>query len=263
MSAQEEATAAESRLERLLAAAADDPVRRPAFAAALLDSQVYVLGHLQGQVVEGVAQRGASAMLLALADQDGAITPFFTSERMVQATLAAQPDTDPRFLRIGCRDLFEMTQGSRLVLNPHGPHGKVFVPDEVAVLLAGGQPGVVSETLPAGRQVMVGAPTHVPDGLTPVLARFFSQRPSVDAAYLGWIAHPDGLTGYFMVVVASDRHAALDGLGTLQITELTGGHALDVVVVPAGADNPLASSVEPFYVRSRSATSGSTPAGTA
>lgn len=236
-------------LERLLAAAAQDPAQRPAFAAALLDSQVYVLGLVEGDVVGGVAQTGTSVRLLTVSDREGPITPFFTSERMVQATLAALPGTDPRYVRLGCRTLFEMTRGSRLVLNPHGPHGKVFLPDEVAALLSGGQVGVTTETLATSRQVTVGAPTHVPPDLPAVLARFFAQRPVVEAAYLGWIAHPDGHSGYLVVVVAPDRQQAMDGFGTLQVGELTGGHTLDVLVQPPGADNPLARTVAPFYVR--------------
>lgn len=239
----------ELALERLLAAAAQDPVQRPVFAAALLESQVYVLGNVEGDVVGGVAQTGASVRLLSLADQDGPITPFFTSEPMLQATLATRPGTDPRFVRLGCRVLFEMTRGSRLVLNPHGPHGKVFLPDEVTALLSGGQVGVTTETLAAERRIMVGAPAHVPPDLPAVLARFFAHRPVVESAYLGWVAHPDGHAGYLMVVVAPDRQQAMDGFGTLQIGEVTGGHTLDVMVVPPGADNPLASSVAPFYVR--------------
>lgn len=249
MSGPAEPNGAETHLERLLAAAAQDPAQRPVFSAALLDSQVYVLGYLDGPVVDGVAQTGTSARLLAMTDQEGSITPFFTSERMLQATLASSPGTDPRFLRVPCRALFEMTQGSRLVLNPHGPHGKVFVPDEIAALLSGGQPGVTTETLSAGRQVTVGAAAHVPPELPAVLTRFFAQRPVVEAAHLGWIAHPDGHTGYLMVVTAPDREQAMDGFGTLQVSELTGGTTLDVIVVPPGGNNYLADVVAPFYTR--------------
>lgn len=248
-----EGNGAESALERLLAAAAQDPVQRPAFSAALLDSQVYVLGYLDGAQGNvggaGVAQPGTSVRLLALSDQEGSITPFFTSERMLEQTLAAMPGTDHRFLRFGCRDLFEMTGGSRLVLNPHSDYGKVFLPDEVADLVAGGQPGVETEVLEAEREIMVGAPAHVPPNLPAVLARFFAQRPVVESAYLGWIAHPDGQTGYLMIVVAPDHDQAMAGFGTLQISELTDGHTLDVIVVAPGAPNYLADAVAPFYVR--------------
>jgi len=254
MSESVEANGAESALERLLAAAAQDPVQRPAFSAALLDSQVYVLGYLDGDEGNGagaaVAQAGTSVRLLALSDQEGSITPFFTSERMLEQTLAAMPGTDHRFLRLGCRNLFEMTGGSRLVLNPHSDYGKVFLPDEVGDLVAGGQPGVETEVLEAEREIMVGAPAHaVPPGLPAVLARFFAQRPVVQSAYLGWIAHPDGQTGYLMIVVAPDHDQAMDGFGTLQISELTEGHTLDVIVVAPNAPNYLADAVAPFYVR--------------
>ncbi len=237
-----------NELERRLAAAAADPAERPAFARALLQSEIYVLGFLDRPTVKGSAQPGSSIELLTWTDQRGAVTPFFTSERMLQSTLAARPGTDPRFLRMRTRDLFEMTKGQHLVLNPDGPNGKVYLPNEVESLLAG-EPGVTTEVLQAQRQVHVGAAAHVPAQLPEVLARYLTQRPVVHAAHLGWIAHPDGHQGYLMVVIADDRDAAMAGFGTVQIGEVTGGPTLDVIVVPPGTRDHMLSTVPAFYRR--------------
>lgn len=239
----------ERNLERLLAAAAGDPAQRPEFTDALLDADVYVLGTVEGDIVDGVVPAGASMGIASIDDEDGPLTPFFTSEQPLQEYLAARPGTDPRFVRLGCRALFEMTRGSRLVLNPFSAYGKMFLPDEVAALIAGKEPGMTTEVLQAERQVMVGAAAHVPPQLPVVLSRFLTQRPVVDAAYLGWIAHPDGHTGFLMVVVASDREQAMHGFGTLNIGEVTEGATVDVMVVAPGAHNMLSGIVPPFYSR--------------
>ncbi len=69
-------------LERLLAAAAQDPAERPLFARAILDSEIYVLGSIDRPAVGGAAQPGTSMSLVTLSDSDGRFTPFFTSESM-------------------------------------------------------------------------------------------------------------------------------------------------------------------------------------
>jgi hypothetical protein len=241
-----EPTPTEQEVESLLRAAATDPVRRPAFNDALLRSEVYVLGAFEGEVVDGVARAGGSMRLVATADADGPLTPFFTSEAAVQRFLAVRPGTDPRFVRLGCRPLFEMTKGSRLALNLGSDHGKLFAPDEIDALLAGREPGVTTEVLHAERSVLVGAAVRVPPELPKVLTRFFESRP-VDAAHLGWIAHPDGHAGYLLLVVAADRDAAMAGFGALSIGEVTDGETIDVLVLPLGSDDPMLQSVPRFF----------------
>jgi hypothetical protein len=239
----------ERNLERLLAAAAKDPAQRPEFSKTLLESDIYVLGMVEGNLVNGLAQTGTSIRILSIADDDGQLTPFFTSEGALQEYLATRPGTDPRFVRLKCSALFEMTRGSRLVLNPLAAHGKMFLPDEMAALVAGQEPGVTTEVLEAARQVLVGAAAHVPAELSAILARFLTQQPVAEAAYLGWIAHPDGHAGYLMVVVSADRAQAMTGFGSVSIGEVTEGQTLDVMVVAPGEHNMLSGIVPPFYTR--------------
>jgi hypothetical protein len=251
-------TVQEGELEQLLAAAAQDPVQRPAFERAIIDSDIYVLGWIDGDsiddfdggiVIDDVTQTETPANLQVLNFEDGPITPFFTSQRMLEATLAECPWMDPRFLRLACGALFEMTQGSRLILNPHGPYAKIYTPAETAALVAGDEAGLTAQVVGAGQQIFVGAAAHIPPELPAVLSRFFAQRSVVEAAYLGWVAHPDGHTGYLLVLITSDGNEAMSGFGALQIGELTGGPAVDIAVVPPGGHHHLDGVVPPFYVR--------------
>ena len=235
--------------ERLLATAARDPAERPAFARAILDSDVFVLGSTDRPTVGGIAQAGTLLRLVTISDDEGPVTPFFTSEAMIQAMLAARPGTDPQSLRLRCRALFEATRPSRLVLNPYGPHGKTFLPGEVDALLAGTEPGLATEVLQAQQAVLVGAAAHIPAALPEVLARFLVKRPVVQAAHLGWIVHPDGHAGYLMVVIADDRQAAMEGFGHMQIGDFTEGKTLDVMVLSPHDTTHLLSAVPPFYNR--------------
>ncbi len=239
----------EHELEALLVAAASDTAARPAFAQALLASKVYVLGSVDGQVEGETVSAGSKLVLAHLAGTDGPVIPFFTSEEMLTATLAAVPGLDPRFLRMTCRDLWSATPGARYVLNPHGQYGKAYEPPEIDALLAGREPGVQTHTVTEEQRVLVGRPAHVPDQLPMVLAKFFSARPAVAAARLGWIAHPDGSAGYLVTVAAADRESAMAGFGSIGIGEFTAGNTIDVVVEPDAEPPRLLASIEPFYER--------------
>ena len=229
----------EGEVERLLADAATDPVRRPAFNDALLRSDVVVPGFVEGDV-DGVAGPGTTMQLATTADADGPLTPFFTSVAALERWLHGGGSQDRRFVVLPCRGFLEMTMGARVALNLGSEFGKLFLPGEVEALLAGREPGVETHVVQAEQQVRVGAAANVPLPLTDVLTRFFAERP-VEAVHLGWIQHPDGHAGYLLLVVAPDRDAAMAGFGALDIGNVTGGHTIDVMVHPDTSDPLLAS----------------------
>ena len=239
----------EGELERLLQAAATDPAARPAFTQALLASDVYALGTYDGELVDGVVRSGGSLQLVVIDEHEDYVTPFFTSQDALRRYVAAHPENDGPFVRIGCRELFERSRGMRLVLNPDSPFGKFFVGEEVDALLAGDEPGLTREVLQSDQQVMIGAAAHVPPELPAVLTRFFASRPMVEAAHLGWIAHTDGRSGYLLVVVASDADQAMSGFGSVNIGDVTDGKTLEVIVLPPGSTDSLLSTAPRFYTR--------------
>jgi hypothetical protein len=235
-------------LERLLAAAALDPAERPAFTRALIESSVLVLGAAVHDP-HSADEQGMVININRLRDGDGLVAPFFTSERMLRATLDAVPRIDRAFMKMRCRYFFEVARSSRSVLNPHGLHSKLFTPDEAEAYIESREPGMRTVVIDSDREVLVGSPARVPPDLPAVLARYLVQRPVVEAAHLGWIVHPDGHAGYLLVVAAGDRDQVLQGFGSVAIGEVTGGHSLDVIVHPPGDDNHVLSSVAPFYRR--------------
>ena len=241
-----------TELERMLESAARDPAERPAFAEALLASEVYVLGSLNAPPVDGLVRSGAKAQLVNFSDAEGRFVPFFTSEAAMRSSLAVRPGSTRSYLRLPCRQLFEMTKGARLVLNPDSSYGKQYPPAEIACLLAGREPGLRVEVATEPMQMLTGAAANLPPELPATIARFFAQRPTVDSARIGRVLYLDGRQappGYLLVVVTSDREASMAGFGMIQIGELTGGATLDVVIQEPGAEESMLSQVPPFYVR--------------
>ena len=238
-----------SDLESLLAAAATDPVQAPAFLVALLDAQVVVAGQTQSS--PGQAESGTRSVTLApLTRADGtSVQPFFTSEARLKETLRAIPGYEARNLTIRCRDLWEMTRGSSLVLNPHSAYGKEFLPDEIAHLLDGSAamtPHVISEAT----RVLVGQPAHVPDGMEDRLRALCADCAAVEAAYLGWKVTPDtGDQSYLLVFVGPPTVSAQinDDLGRALVL-FSRAHPVDVLFAAPGEDH-LLTSIEPIYVR--------------
>jgi hypothetical protein len=118
-------------LEELLAAAANDPARTPAFLRLLIESTVLVPG-----VPNPDDPTGRSVNLSELTNPAGKkAQPFYTSEERLQDTVTAVPGFESHYFALRCHDLFTMTRGATLILNPHSAAGKEFLPAEIANLL--------------------------------------------------------------------------------------------------------------------------------
>lgn len=234
-------------LEDRLAAAATDPTQIPDFLTALLDAQVLVSGEMLSR--PDVANSG-SAVFAPLSRSDGtSVQPFFTSEARLQETLRAIPGYESRYLAMRCRDLWEMTRGATLVLNPHSAYGKEFVPAEIAQLLDGSA-AMSTHVVKEATQVMVGRPANIPAGMEDSLRGLFERASAVEEAYLGWKVTPDtGDQSYLLVIVGAQsvRTDISDELGRALVV-FSQAHPVDVIFTAPGQDH-LLTTIEPFYVR--------------
>jgi SseB protein N-terminal domain/SseB protein C-terminal domain len=238
----------EQDLEAMLEAAKADGAARPKFIQALLEAKVYVLGTIGGPIEPQTPPVG-NIHLGHIDDPGGPLIPFFTSEAMLRKTMDTRPGVDPGYLHLPCRLLWESAADVRYILNPNGPTAKIFEPAEIAALLAGDEPGRERIVTTDKQDVMVGGAAHIPEQLPVVLAQFFATRPVVAAARLGWIAHPNGATGYLLTVATADRETALEGFGSLGIGDFTDGNTIDVIVEPDTEPPRLLGSIAPFYQR--------------
>lgn len=101
-------------------------------------------------------------------------------------------------------------------------------------------------------RVTIGAAAQLPEQLTKVLSQYLARRPVVEEARAGWIAYPDGRSGFLLVLVAKDPEAAMRGFESVALDDLIGDESLDVMVVPPGPDRALLAGVPPFYERAAS-----------
>ena len=243
-----------NELERKLILAADDPASRPEFYQALMASDVFVIGHTDSEG-EGVTTipAGAKLSIVNWEKNDGSpIIPFFTSLEALQQALKEEA----RYLALPTRDLFEVTLGSFLVLNPASPYGKEFFPDAIKALLDTGMNHVPqSRVVQKETQVLLGQPANYPSGMVSALTALLAKHSVVKAAYL-CLMHDASTSEKPTLVVGfegdGDLSKAMQEAGSVAADTAPKGEPVDFTVLKkgeAGLSDYMFKSVKPFYER--------------
>ncbi|MBL7250179.1 enhanced serine sensitivity protein SseB C-terminal domain-containing protein [Alloalcanivorax marinus] len=163
--------------------AADDPAARPEFYRRLLTAEIFVIGHGDGSSEgRGTVPAGAHLSIEHWQNAEGeAVIPFFTDLEALQRAI----DEEKSYLGLPARSLFEMTAGTRLVLNPRSDYGKEFHPEEVRSLLENGSNhSPETRRTEADTDVLLGQPSEYPTAMVEALQRLLTGYPEVEAAYL-------------------------------------------------------------------------------
>jgi len=237
-------------LEELLTRSAKEPGYRAEFYRRLLvDDIVALTAGPSFPPGEHVAAEATRIQLRALAD--GVIPIFTSTERIFDGgVIKEQVDT----IQMKGEDLFKMTRGSRLVLNPYSGYGKEFVPEEVERMLDGTvmEPVHSQLKLEKDTQVLLGQPSVYPTEMVETLKRLFSTKPEVNAAYVGWIHNPaSGEDPHYIFGVslasASDIDAIMNAAGSaIQTFDKPGGF-VDFIVIENSGLSDYFLQTEPFY----------------
>jgi len=248
-------------LEMALARAADDPAARPEFYRLLLESDVFVLGHMDGAPADRTVQAGEKISIANWQKQDGTpIVPFFASLPSLQRAIREEQG----YLCLGARSLFEITRGATLVLNPTLPYGKEFMPQEVEALLDSGVNQVPARrVVQKETRVLLGQPANYPTAMVESLSRFFAKQPRVTAAYLGLMHDAENEEKPHLVIgIQCDGgyEEIVREAGVVASDTAPKGEVVDIVQVEAsdsGISEYFRNSVKPFYTRSWRAKLGS------
>lgn len=180
---------AENKLEQLLARAFDEPARRPEFYRVLLESTVYVVSYTGlPDSGERYLKPGDTLRILSVpAAGNMTVIPFFSSlDRLVDFL-----QRDGEWIGINARQLFVLTRGNTLVLNPNSDLSKGFDPPEIdALLQTAAHHALRLDTAPSRSCVPTGPPKPYPAGMVDALTTLFAARPQVRAAYVA-MGRPD------------------------------------------------------------------------
>lgn len=180
----------ENKLEKLLTLALEAPAHRPEFYHVLLESTVYVISQadLPGSDKLFFKPSEILSILQIPTTEKIMVILFFSSlDRLIQFI-----NHDAEWKAINARELFMLTKGMTLLLNPNSQISKGFSPSEIdALLKTGVHHGCRPGTAPSQSRAPIGPPEPYPAGTIDALTNFFSTCPQVRAAYAAMAQDPN------------------------------------------------------------------------
>ena len=240
-------------LERALERAARDPASRPEFYRALMESDVFVIGHsdaITGQ--RTLIPAGAKVEIVHWEKQDGTpVVPFFTSLDALRCSLKEETN----FMDLSARGFFEMVKGKTLMLNPASPYGKEFFPNEVESLLSTGvNHAPVPRTVETATQVLLGQASAYPTQMVSSLKALLAKHANVRAAHLCLMQEPGSESPSLVVGFEGDGDIsrAMADAGAVAADTAPRGTPVDFIQVARGEpglSEYFSSTGTPFYRR--------------
>ncbi len=178
----------ENMLEMSLRKAATEPAYRIEFYKKLLTEKLIVLTS-KASIPEGeqVLKEDTPVDIATL--EDGKIPVFTSTSKIFDKGIIKEQVS---FMEMNGKDLFNLATGATFILNPYSDYGKELLPNEIESLL---HDTILTDhhkqiTVQKDTQVQIGQPAHYPTEIVSSLKKLFADKPSVKAAYLGWIYDP-------------------------------------------------------------------------
>lgn len=159
-------------LTGLMQQAVTDKAAEPAFFRALLEATVYA--HVPR------ADRSGRLRFIQFTTPEGLnVLPFFSEEAQAQAAAGSTVT----IVALTGRQLFEVTRGATLMLNPNSINSMLY-PEEIAALLDHGEVAIVERFDIGNAPLSVGPVSECPAGLIDRLIALYAGMRCVEAAYL-------------------------------------------------------------------------------
>jgi hypothetical protein len=173
---------AQNELEKALVEAVKNPFSAPDFYRLLLESDLLVMGSVEGQ--EGAQEQfslapGANLKLITGLKDEQPYLPVFSSLARMQEFV--QQET--KYLSVNGRALLELTLGGPIFLNPASQYGKELSPQQVQQLLGG--------PAPQGQARVITGEAVYPAALVQALTSVFAARPDIQTAWMIQVTFAD------------------------------------------------------------------------
>jgi hypothetical protein len=177
-----------NKLAQLLAAAKSPPEganpeqTQDAFFKALLDATVYAHVPL-GNPPEGVMR----FIQFVRPDNGQTMLPFFSDKQQAEASRR----NAALVVAMSGRNLFELTRGASLMLNPNVDAIALYPPEIAAILEGRALDYFAKDHIPAGTKVQIVPPSVSTAELNTVLRNLFETEATVKAAFLAEVRRLD------------------------------------------------------------------------
>lgn len=238
----------ENELERALVKAAKNPAAAPDFYRLLLESDLLVLGTVEGQEEATekftLAPGGKVNLVTGLKKGGGTFLPIFSSLQRMQDYVKQES----KYLLVNGRALLDLTRGAPVILNPASEYGKELTAEQVAQLL--------DPQITRGQPRTIIGEADYPMPLVDTLTAVFTARPDIEAAWMIQVTFADRDAPHPLVGVETQG----DWASLMQAVEAAAdtavpGLVFDLQRIDRSRSNSLTEAllqVPPFYQRSKS-----------
>lgn len=234
-----------NELTCLMQKALADKAAEPAFFLALLEATVYAHTPRIG--------RSGHLRLIQFVRPDNGLTvlPFFSDEAQARAAAG----TTATVVVLTGRQLFELTRGVTLMLNPNSASCTLY-PEEIAALLDRGELAIVEKVDTGGQDLRIAPVREQPSWLIDRLIALYASLSSIEAAYLGAIGPADRPDQQGLLVAAAVPKKDAERVARATTTALQGQCHTLLVTVDFTAFEPdelpqwlRETEITPFYLR--------------
>ena len=227
-------------LETLLKKAANSPADRFEFISRILSEKLFVITNNE-ILTTGYTILEKDTKIDLFSFEDGRVPVFTSTDRIFDKKIIKEQVT---FLELNGKDLFGMLKGKTVILNPYSDYGKEFHPEEIEKLRI----EIKKET-----QIIIGQPSRYPREAVNSLSAFFSGKPDVISAYVGWMHDPasDDPPHYIFAFDISKNYDDLSKEAGFIVNEILGGEIFDVIRISGrgGIEDYFVNSSKPFYIK--------------
>jgi hypothetical protein len=245
-----------NELEASLLKAINEPSHRPTFYQDLAGSTVFIIQHgvpIPNEQEKREMQAGESLQILQLESNGKYYIPIFSSLIRLQPVITGEV----AYLGINAMELFKMTRGADLLLNPGSEFCKEFSASEIAELIDGtigktAEQRVEEENI----DVLIGEPVNYPKDLVESLKKRFAKDKRIKRAWIAQLLDPRvDIKPHTLLAleVTTDFEFILEEIGQsnqgIEIPE----PPLDIYQVTGKGelDNYFLRETKPFYARKR------------
>lgn len=237
-------------LEDLMTRAFENEQKNHAFLEELFSSNVFILSQGSGQDGEQTLEADSQISIEQWTMEDGTLfIPVFTS---VRELLEATTEEDSKYLELNAGALFEMVQGTDVVINPASKHAIRLDPEYME--------GILDHFLNHDHDadVLLGQPQpEAVKALKKAVSDYFRTSKTVAYAALALMSQGDNDQSVVIGVSFGSKpidEAVMNGIGQAASPHVPKNMGLDVLVLPEppsteGLEGYLQNEGDRFYTR--------------
>lgn len=246
----------QNELEESLLKAIQEPEYRPQFYRDLANATLFIIQHgvpLPKEHGRHEMQSGEQIQIMQVEANGKQYIPVFSALLRLQPMITGES----AYLGMNALELFQLTRGSSLLLNPGSEFCKELSVGEIAEIIDGtiGKP-VETRVAEQDVSVEIGQPANYPVELVETLKKLFAKDKRVKRAWIAQFLDPrvdQKPHSILAIEVTKDYEAVMADIGVVVNGIEIPDPPLDIIQITGndGIEEYFTDELKPFYVRKR------------